>query len=112
MNSLSCYPAYVGLATIVGFIWWFVYSDAGPRLPYKELVNFDTFSTGDTTYPCSIFDDRHPSTMSMTVLVVVEMFNALNNLSENQSLLDALFDLDEAACESLKRNHPEQKTIP
>lgn len=39
-----------------------------------------------TSYPCSIFEDRHPSTVSMTVLVVVEMFNALNNLSENQSL--------------------------
>ncbi|KAH1109789.1 hypothetical protein GLYMA_04G046700v4 [Glycine max] len=79
--------AYVGLATVAGFIWWFVYSDSGPKLPYTELMNFDTCPTRETTYPCSIFDDRHPSTVSMTVLVVVEMFNALNNLSENQSLL-------------------------
>ncbi|KAG6502482.1 hypothetical protein ZIOFF_034761 [Zingiber officinale] len=79
--------AYVGLATIAGFVWWFVYSDKGPKLPYNELVNFDSCSTRETSYPCSIFDDRHPSTVSMTVLVVVEMFNALNNLSENQSLL-------------------------
>ncbi|RVW56157.1 Calcium-transporting ATPase 3, endoplasmic reticulum-type [Vitis vinifera] len=79
--------AYVGLATVAGFIWWFVYSDNGPKLPYGELMNFDTCSSRETTYPCSIFDDRHPSTVSMTVLVVVEMFNALNNLSENQSLL-------------------------
>ncbi|KAG9440602.1 hypothetical protein H6P81_020767 [Aristolochia fimbriata] len=79
--------AYVGLATIAGFMWWFVYSDSGPRLPYFELVHFDTCSTRQTSYPCSIFDDRHPSTVAMTVLVVVEMFNALNNLSENQSLL-------------------------
>ncbi|XP_029123646.1 calcium-transporting ATPase 3, endoplasmic reticulum-type isoform X2 [Elaeis guineensis] len=79
--------AYVGFATIAGFIWWFVYSDNGPKLPYNELVNFDSCSTRQTAYPCSIFDDRHPSTVSMTVLVVVEMFNALNNLSENQSLL-------------------------
>nr|XP_023885453.1 calcium-transporting ATPase 3, endoplasmic reticulum-type-like [Quercus suber] len=50
-------------------------------------MNFDTCATRETTYPCSIFNDRHPSTVSMTVLVVVEMFNALNNLSENQSLL-------------------------
>ncbi|OAY62961.1 Calcium-transporting ATPase 3, endoplasmic reticulum-type [Ananas comosus] len=79
--------AYVGLATIAGFVWWFVYSDDGPKLLYNELVNFDSCSTRQTPYPCSIFDDRHPSTVSMTVLVVVEMFNALNNLSENQSLL-------------------------
>lgn len=59
-------------------------------------MNFDTCSSRETTYPCSIFDDRHPSTVSMTVLVVVEMFNALNNLSENQSLLwvfSLIFDL-------------------
>lgn len=79
--------AYVGLATVAGFIWWFVYADTGPRLPYSELMNFDTCHMRQTTYPCSIFDDQHPSTVSMTVLVVVEMFNALNNLSENQSLL-------------------------
>ncbi|KAL2346493.1 hypothetical protein Fmac_000493 [Flemingia macrophylla] len=79
--------AYVGFATVAGFIWWFVYSDTGPKLPYTELMNFDTCPTRETTYPCSIFDDKHPSTVSMTVLVVVEMFNALNNLSENQSLL-------------------------
>ncbi|CAI8599347.1 unnamed protein product [Vicia faba] len=79
--------AYVGLATVAGFIWWFVYADSGPKLPYSELMNFDTCPTRETTYPCSIFEDRHPSTVSMTVLVVVEMFNALNNLSENQSLL-------------------------
>ncbi|KAL6636973.1 hypothetical protein ACP70R_024545 [Stipagrostis hirtigluma subsp. patula] len=29
--------AYVGLATIAGFVWWFVYSENGPRLPYSEL---------------------------------------------------------------------------
>ncbi|GLU15955.1 hypothetical protein SLE2022_324060 [Rubroshorea leprosula] len=79
--------AYVGLATVAGFIWWFVYSESGPKLPYVELMNFDTCPTRETAYPCSIFDDRRPSTVAMTVLVVVEMFNALNNLSENQSLL-------------------------
>lgn len=79
--------AYVGLATVAGFIWWFVYYDNGPKLPYTELMHFDSCSTRETNYACSIFSDRHPSTVSMTVLVVVEMFNALNNLSENQSLL-------------------------
>ena len=54
---------------------------------FSYQMNFDTCHTREPTYPCSIFEDRHPSTVSMTVLVVVEMFNALNNLSENQSLL-------------------------
>lgn len=79
--------AYVGLATIAGFAWWFLYFEGGPKLPYKELVNFDTCSERETTYSCNIFEDRRPTTVSMSVLVVVEMFNALNNLSENQSLL-------------------------
>lgn len=78
---------YVGLATIAGFVWWFLYSVNGPKLPYTELVNFDSCSTRETNYSCTVFSDRHPSTVAMTVLVVVEMFNALNNLSENQSLL-------------------------
>uniref|UniRef100_A0A0A9D1K3 Uncharacterized protein n=1 Tax=Arundo donax TaxID=35708 RepID=A0A0A9D1K3_ARUDO len=33
--------AYVGFATIVGFVWWFVYSENGPRLPYSELVSWE-----------------------------------------------------------------------
>eukprot|EP00250_Pteridium_aquilinum_P003267 c13591_g1_i1 orf=692-3148(+) len=79
--------AYVGLATVVGFAWWFLYYEGGPRLQYRELVNFDSCVEGKFHYSCTIFQDKHPSTISMTVLVVVEMFNALNNLSENQSLL-------------------------
>ncbi|KAI3784247.1 hypothetical protein L1987_43342 [Smallanthus sonchifolius] len=79
--------AYVGLATVAGFIWWFIYSNTGPKIPYNELMNFDSCLKRETVYPCSIFSDRHPSTVAMTVLVVVEMFNALNNLSENQSLV-------------------------
>ncbi|KAJ4834330.1 Calcium-transporting ATPase 3, endoplasmic reticulum-type [Turnera subulata] len=81
------YAAYVGLATVAGFVWWYIYASNGPKMAYSELMNFDTCSTRETCYRCSVFDDMHPSTMSMTVLVVVEMFIALNNLSENQSLL-------------------------
>jgi Ca2+-transporting ATPase/Ca2+ transporting ATPase len=87
LSCLYFFAVYVGLATVAGFIWWFVYSDGGPKLTYSELMNFETCALRETTYPCSIFEDRHPSTVAMTVLVVVEMFNALNNLSENQSLL-------------------------
>lgn len=45
---LLFWAAYVGLATIAGYIWWFVYSDSGPRVPYYDLVRlqflvFDLF---------------------------------------------------------------------
>eukprot|EP00834_Sanchytrium_tribonematis_P004989 NODE_275_length_10988_cov_0.409863.p10 type:complete len:121 gc:universal NODE_275_length_10988_cov_0.409863:3807-3445(-) len=39
---------------------------------------------------CSIFSNHHQkkaSTISLSVLVVIEMFNAMNSLSENESLL-------------------------
>ncbi|MCO5569372.1 hypothetical protein L7F22_023084 [Adiantum nelumboides] len=83
--------AYVGLATVVGFAWWFLYYKGGPKLLYRELVSFDSCVEGKFHYSCSIFQDKHPSTISMSVLVLVEMFNALNNLSENQSILEIYF---------------------
>lgn len=39
-SAFAVLAAYVGLATIAGFIWWFVYSESGPKLPYSELVSF------------------------------------------------------------------------
>lgn len=62
-------------------------SQGGPKLTWAQLVSFVHCQEGQQPYSCAIFSDRHPSTISMTVLVVVEMFNALNALSENESLL-------------------------
>ncbi len=59
----------------------------GPKLTWSQLVNFVHCKEGEQPYSCSIFSDKQPSTISMSVLVVVEMFNALNALSENESLL-------------------------
>lgn len=56
----------------------------GPRLKWSQVMGSRHCQTAEM---CAIFKDRHPSTVAMTVLVVVEMFNALNALSENNSLL-------------------------
>ncbi|CAG2055653.1 unnamed protein product, partial [Timema podura] len=36
---------------------------------------------------CNLFHDPHPMTMALSVLVTIEMLNAMNSLSENQSLI-------------------------
>ncbi|KAF8059661.1 CA1 [Scenedesmus sp. PABB004] len=81
---------YVGLATVAGFVWWFLWAPGGPRLPWAALTHFqrcEEAAAAAAGYSCAAFADKHPRTIAMTVLVVVEMFNALNNLSEDASLL-------------------------
>merc|ERR1711964_224720 len=48
------------------------------------MGDFDIYPEG---FDCSIFKNPHASSMSLSVLVCIEMFNTFNALSENQSLL-------------------------
>ena len=66
--------------------WWQRCMQSGPRMRWSEVMQSRHCQTEEM---CAVFKDRHPSTVAMTVLVVVEMFNALNALSENNSLLQA-----------------------
>lgn len=75
--------AYVGFATVGSFGWWYLSNPEGPNLTWEQLTHASQCS-GTT---CEIFKDRRPSTMAMSTLVLIEMFNALNSLSENRSLL-------------------------
>jgi len=77
---------YVGAATVAGSAWWFMYYQGGPQLTWTQLIGFHNCK--NLNIPCSLFtDERRPSTMSLSILVTIEMFNALNSLSENESLL-------------------------
>lgn len=58
----------------------------GPQISLRDLCTFQTCVEGSKPYSCNIFRDRRPSTVSVSILVMVEMFNALNALSENGSL--------------------------
>jgi Ca2+ transporting ATPase len=80
---------YVGLVTVGAFAWWYMAYAGGPGLTWTQLTSFEECVEGAHNYSCDIFGkkERRPSTMSMSVLVVVEMFNALNALSENGSLV-------------------------
>jgi len=80
---------YVGFATVAGFAYWFMFYENGPKVTWNQLVTHSR-CTGALTpgWECSVFTDNYTaSTISLSILVTIEMFNALNSLSENQSIL-------------------------
>lgn len=90
---------YVGLATVAASAWWFLYYEGGPRLSFGQLTNFmectpETFAGSylgqNAAYAgagCALFHDDRPMTMALSVLVIIELLNALNSVSEDQSIL-------------------------
>merc|ERR1712223_41141 len=81
---------YVGWATVASASWWFMFAEGGPQMTWWQLTNHMQCKTQPDDFAgldCGIFQDAHPMTMALSVLVVIEMLNALNSVSENQSLL-------------------------
>ncbi|KAJ8042767.1 Calcium-transporting ATPase sarcoplasmic/endoplasmic reticulum type [Holothuria leucospilota] len=81
---------YVGVATVGASAWWFMYYDSGPQLTYWQLTHHMQCPLEPKSFKgvdCEVFEDPHHMTMALSVLVTIEMLNALNSLSENQSLL-------------------------
>jgi Ca2+ transporting ATPase len=71
----------VGAATVGAAAWWFMVAHDGPHLTYYHLSHHlqcindaENFRGVD----CNIFSDPHPMTMALSVLVTIEMLNALN----------------------------------
>jgi Ca2+ transporting ATPase len=81
---------YVGCATVFGYAWWFMYYAEGPKITFYQLTNFHKCSSLFPEIGCEMFVDNmahRATTISLSVLVVIEMFNAINSLSENESIL-------------------------
>ncbi len=94
---------YVGCATIGIFIYWYLYfqhTDGHTLITWDQLTNWtgcekwadftvDSFSGIDLKNPCDYFTigKRKAVTLSLTVLVIIEMFNAMNAISDEASLL-------------------------
>lgn len=105
---------YVGIATVGVFIIWYTHSsflgidlsgDGHSLVTYSQLANWDkcsswegfsasNFTAGAQVFtfdinPCEYFQTgkMKASTLSLSVLVAIEMFNSLNALSEDSSLL-------------------------
>ncbi|XP_063215966.1 calcium-transporting ATPase sarcoplasmic/endoplasmic reticulum type isoform X2 [Bacillus rossius redtenbacheri] len=81
---------YVGAATVGAATWWFMFSPHGPQLNYYQVTHHLACIGGGEEFKgvdCKVFNDPHPMTMALSVLVTIEMLNAMNSLSENQSLI-------------------------
>uniref|UniRef100_A0A8C1KZE8 Calcium-transporting ATPase n=1 Tax=Cyprinus carpio TaxID=7962 RepID=A0A8C1KZE8_CYPCA len=81
---------YVGLGTVSAATWWYLFDEDGPQVSFYQLRHFMQCTEENPMFQgidCEVFESRYPTTMALSVLVTIEMFNALNSLSENQSLL-------------------------
>jgi Ca2+ transporting ATPase len=92
---------YVGAATVFGYAWWFMFYSAGPQLSFYQLVSSPLSISNSQTHfhqcnqlfpelGCEMFNtymSRSASTISLSILVVIEMLNACNALSQSESLL-------------------------
>ncbi|CAB1332666.1 unnamed protein product [Coregonus sp. 'balchen'] len=81
---------YVGAATVGAAAWWFVAAADGPRITFYQLSHFLQCGPENPEFEgleCGLFESPYPMTMALSVLVTIEMCNALNSVSENQSLL-------------------------
>lgn len=95
---------WVGIATVGVFVHWYMYDFAGDGhtvVTWNQLTHWgqcttwDGFAVADygghtfSKDPCSYFTlgKQKASTLSLSVLVTIEMLNALNALSEDQSLV-------------------------
>lgn len=101
--------SYVGFATVGIFVYWYTSydwaGDSHPLVSFSQLADwgecsgwegFAVASFGKYDFsknPCAFFTSgkQKASTLSLSVLVVIEMFNALNALSEDSSLLTVGF---------------------
>jgi len=81
---------YVGCAIVGAAAWWFTFYEKGPQLNYYQLTHHMQCPAEPRMFPsieCDVFNQAKPKTMALSVLVIIEMCNALNSISENQSLL-------------------------
>ena len=81
---------YVGGATVFGYAWWFMFYSEGPQITFGQLSNFHRCSAQFPEIGCEMFSNdsaKAASTVSLSILVVIEMLNAMNALSSSESLV-------------------------
>merc|ERR1712121_165047 len=81
---------YVGAATVGGAAYWFMFDPTGPQMSFYQLSHHMSCYSDPEDFKgisCEIFQAPEAMTMALSILVTIEMANALNSVSENQSLV-------------------------
>merc|ERR1711970_1532351 len=81
---------YVGAAPVGASSYWFLFDQTGPQMSFWQLTNHMQCYGSPEDFKgisCEIFQAPEAMTMALSVLVTIEMSNALNSVSENQSLV-------------------------
>ena len=84
---------YVGIATVGGFAYWYIGGYGGEPVPLLSLMYHHQcgvaadWPAGLGGANCEVFASLRPRTVALSILVTIEMLNALNALSQNESLL-------------------------
>ena len=80
---------YVGAATVGSFLtWFFMHNYTFDNVVSRSIDGVSCVNHPEGHPGCAaLLDPVHARGVALSVLVVVEMFNALNALSENQSLV-------------------------
>ncbi|XP_072523989.1 sarcoplasmic/endoplasmic reticulum calcium ATPase 1-like [Salminus brasiliensis] len=71
---------YVGAATVGAAAYWFLYDEEDPGVTYYQLSHFMQCHDENedfTGIECEVFEAVPPMTMALSVLVTIEMCNAL-----------------------------------
>ena len=70
----------------MGSLWWFLIYEDGPQITFYQVSHWmrcgiddddDSFADLD----CDVFQDNHPNAMALSVLVTIEMLNAVNRFA-------------------------------
>lgn len=81
--------SYVGAATVFGYAWWYMFYVNGPQISFYQLSHYKKCAELFPEIGCEMFTNESSlkaTTMSLSILVLIEMLNAMNSLSENASL--------------------------
>merc|ERR1711983_732691 len=97
MGRYMVIGTYVGAATVGASSYWFLIDPTGPQMSFWQLTNHMQCYGSPEQFKgisCEIFQAPEAMTMALSVLVTIEMANALNSVSENQSLLFMILYVD------------------